>query len=131
MEKSAQYGSLAVQLDSETEDDGIWARKFILSSYPDLSDRRVVNIFHYTKWPVRRVPSKADGVISLMSLVEQSRKNHGQGPVIVACSDGTGRTGTYIAISNLLERMKIEQTMDVFQTIKIIRGSRPQFVDNA
>ena len=46
-------------------------------------------------------------------------------------SDGAGRTGTYIAISNLLERMKIEQTMDVFQSIKIIRGIRPQFVENA
>ena len=46
-------------------------------------------------------------------------------------SDGAGRTGTYIAISNLLERMKIEQAMDVFQAIKMIRGTRPQFVENA
>ena len=46
-------------------------------------------------------------------------------------SDGAGRTGTYIAISNLLERMKIEQAMDVFQSIKIIRAARPQFVENA
>ena len=46
-------------------------------------------------------------------------------------SDGVGRTGTYIAISNLLERMKIEQAVDVFQAIKIIRGVRPQFVENA
>jgi hypothetical protein len=27
--------------------------------------------------------------------------------------------------------MKIEQAMDVFQAIKIIRGTRPQFVENA
>ena len=46
-------------------------------------------------------------------------------------SDGAGRTGTYIAISNLLERMKIEQAVDVFQAIKIIRGVRPQFVETA
>ena len=46
-------------------------------------------------------------------------------------SDGAGRTGTYIAISNILERMKIEQAVDVFQSIKIIRGARPQFVENA
>jgi protein tyrosine phosphatase len=46
-------------------------------------------------------------------------------------SDGAGRTGTYITISNLLERMKIEQAMDVFQSIKMIRGTRPQFVENA
>ncbi|CAB3995581.1 receptor-type tyrosine- phosphatase epsilon-like isoform X1 [Paramuricea clavata] len=126
-----QYDSLTVQLDSETESEGIWTRKFILSSYPDLSDGQVVNIFHYTKWPDHRVPPNADCVIRLTSLAENSRKNYGQGPIVVVCSDGAGRTGTYIAISNLLERMKIEQAMDVFQAIKMIRGTRPQFVENA
>jgi receptor-type tyrosine-protein phosphatase epsilon len=50
--------------------------------------------------------------------------------ILIYFSDGAGRTGTYIAISNLLERMKIEQAMDVFQAIKVIRGTRPQFVEN-
>ncbi|CAB4015126.1 receptor-type tyrosine- phosphatase delta isoform X4 [Paramuricea clavata] len=126
-----QYDSLTVQLDSEKESDGIWTRKFILAPYPDLSDGQVVNIFHYTNWPDHYVPSDADAIITLTSLVENSRKNYGQRPIIVACSDGAGRTGTYIAISNLLERMKIEHAMDVFQAIKIIRGIRPQFVENA
>ncbi|XP_028402584.1 receptor-type tyrosine-protein phosphatase F-like isoform X2 [Dendronephthya gigantea] len=126
-----QYDSLTVQLDSEKESNGIWTRKFVLAPYPDLSDGRVVNIFHYTKWPDHGVPPDGNGVIALTSLVENSRKSHGHGPIIVACSDGAGRTGTYIAISNLLERMKIEQAMDVFQAIKIIRGIRPQFVENA
>ena len=49
----------------------------------------------------------------------------------VYSSDGAGRTGTYIAISNLLEQMKTEQAVDVFQAIKMIRGTRPQFVENA
>ncbi|XP_028402574.1 receptor-type tyrosine-protein phosphatase S-like isoform X6 [Dendronephthya gigantea] len=126
-----QYGTLTVQLDSEKESDGIWTRKFIISPYPDLTDGQVVNIFQYTKWPDHRTPPDANGVISLTSLVENSRKSFDPAPIIVACSDGAGRTGTYIAISNLLERMKIEQAMDVFQAIKIIRGIRPQFVENA
>ncbi len=50
---------------------------------------------------------------------------------VLLYSDGAGRTGTYIAISNLLQRMKIEQAMDVFQTIKIMREAQPQFVENA
>ncbi|XP_028402428.1 receptor-type tyrosine-protein phosphatase S-like [Dendronephthya gigantea] len=129
--KPKQYGTLTVQLDSENESDGIWTRKFIISPYPDLTDGQVVNIFQYTKWQDHRVPPDANGVISLTSLVENSRKSFDPAPIIVACSDGAGRTGTYIAISNLLERIKIEQAMDVFQAIKIIRGARPQFVENA
>ncbi|CAB4043941.1 receptor-type tyrosine- phosphatase epsilon, partial [Paramuricea clavata] len=80
-----QYDSLTVQMDSETEENGIRTRKFVLSPYPDLSDGQVVNIFHYTKWADHRVPPNADGIISLTSLVENSRKSHGQQPIIVAC----------------------------------------------
>jgi receptor-type tyrosine-protein phosphatase epsilon len=46
-------------------------------------------------------------------------------------SDGAGRSGTYIAISNLVDRVKVVQVIDVFQCIKLIRGQRPQFVETA
>ncbi|CAB4029490.1 receptor-type tyrosine- phosphatase S, partial [Paramuricea clavata] len=81
----AQYDSLTVQLDSEKHSDGIWTRKFILSPHLDLSDGQVVNIFHYTKWPDHQIPPDADAVITLTSLVENSIKNYGLGPIIVAC----------------------------------------------
>ncbi|XP_028417347.1 receptor-type tyrosine-protein phosphatase alpha-like [Dendronephthya gigantea] len=126
----AQYGTMTVQLNSEEQSDEIWTRTFSLSTYSDMSEPRIVTIFQYAKWPDHSVPPKGNAVITLNSLAENSRKNH-KGPIIVACSDGAGRTGTYIAISNLLERIKIKQAMDVFQTIKIIRGARAQFVENS
>jgi protein tyrosine phosphatase len=46
-------------------------------------------------------------------------------------SDGAGRSGTYIAISNLVDRVKVVQVIDVFQCIKLIRTKRPQFVETA
>ena len=46
-------------------------------------------------------------------------------------SDGAGRSGTYIAISNLVDRVKVVQVTDVFQCIKLIRTRRPQFVETA
>ena len=49
--------------------------------------------------------------------------------VFFSSSDGAGRSGTYIAISNLVDRMKVLQVVDVFQCIKLIRGKRPQFVE--
>ncbi len=47
----------------------------------------------------------------------------------ISSSDGAGRSGTYIAISNLVDRVKVVQVIDVFQCIKLIRGKRPQFVE--
>ena len=43
-------------------------------------------------------------------------------------SDGAGRSGTFIAISILMEQLKLEHSIDVFQTIKKIRATRPEFV---
>ena len=45
-------------------------------------------------------------------------------------SDGAGRSGTFIGISILMEQLKLEHSIDVFQTIKKIRATRPEFVQN-
>ncbi len=46
----------------------------------------------------------------------------------VLCSAGAGRTGTFIALSNILERVKAEGLLDVFQTVKSLRMQRPHMV---
>ena len=44
------------------------------------------------------------------------------------CSGGSGRTGTYIAIANLLDRLKTEGVVDIFQTVRAMRMQRPRMV---
>lgn len=46
----------------------------------------------------------------------------------VLCSAGAGRTGTFVALSNILERVKAEGLLDVFQTVKSLRMQRPHMV---
>ena len=41
------------------------------------------------------------------------------------CSDGLGRTGTFIAIWSLIEQLKAEGQIDMVSTIKSIRTQRP------
>lgn len=48
--------------------------------------------------------------------------------VLLCCSAGAGRTGTFIALSNILERVKAEGLLDVFQTVKSLRMQRPHMV---
>ena len=45
-----------------------------------------------------------------------------------ACSDGVGRTGTFISIHAQLERMKTEGVVDFFQSIKSARIQRAGLV---
>ena len=44
------------------------------------------------------------------------------------CSGGSGRTDTYIAIANLLDRLKTEGVVDIFQTVRALRMQRPRMV---
>ena len=46
----------------------------------------------------------------------------------VVCSSGAGRTGTFCAISTVLERVKAEGICDVFQVVKALRQQRPHMV---
>ena len=46
------------------------------------------------------------------------------------CSDGCGRTGVYIAISILLERLKTEGVVDVFHTVRTLRHQRSGMVES-
>lgn len=47
---------------------------------------------------------------------------------LLCCSAGAGRTGTFCALSTVLERVKAEGILDVFQTVKSLRLQRPHMV---
>lgn len=45
-------------------------------------------------------------------------------PIVVHCSAGVGRTGCYIVIDALLERLKYEKTIDVYGHVTLLRAQR-------
>ena len=46
-------------------------------------------------------------------------------------SDGSGRTGTFCAVNIALERVKLDGTIDMFQTVRRLRTQRPLMVQTA
>lgn len=61
------------------------------------------------------------GAVTLLILVADS---------VVSCflSAGVGRTGVFITLSIVLERMRYEGVVDLFQTVKTLRTQRPAMV---
>ena len=43
-------------------------------------------------------------------------------------SAGVGRTGCFVALTVVLERMRCEGVLDIFQTVKMLRIQRPAMV---
>jgi netrin-G3 ligand len=46
------------------------------------------------------------------------------GPIVVHCSAGVGRTGCFIVIDALLERLKHEKTIDIYGHVTLLRAQR-------
>lgn len=46
----------------------------------------------------------------------------------LSTSAGVGRTGVFITLSIVLERMRYEGMVDLFQTVKTLRTQRPSMV---
>ena len=77
---------------------------------------------------------QSDGPTTLAHKIEGvSRVSISNASVLLLClvfySDGVGRSGCVSTIMSVIEQVKIEQTVDVFQTIKLIRAKRPGAVD--
>ncbi len=50
--------------------------------------------------------------------------------MLVHCSDGASRCGLYTVVSLLLERLKAENRVDVFQTVKTLQATRAHTAHN-
>uniref|UniRef100_A0A672SD95 protein-tyrosine-phosphatase n=1 Tax=Sinocyclocheilus grahami TaxID=75366 RepID=A0A672SD95_SINGR len=89
---------------------------------------RLVRHFHFHGWPEIGIPAEGKGMIDIIAAVQKQQQQSGNNPIVVHCSAGAGRTGTFIALSNILERVKAEGLLDVFQTVKSLRMQRPHMV---
>ena len=45
-------------------------------------------------------------------------------PIVVHCSAGVGRTGCFIVVDTLLERLKYENTIDIYSHVTLLRAQR-------
>ncbi|XP_046577764.1 uncharacterized protein LOC124285559 isoform X3 [Haliotis rubra] len=85
-----------------------------------------VNHLNFTSWPDHGVPDTA-ALLDFMWRVKVMSGQQTQ-PIIVHCSAGIGRTGTYITIDSLVEQAKTEGVVDVVSFVSNMRGQRKNMI---
>lgn len=86
-------------------------------------------------WPDFGVPDSAEPIFQLKSMVENIQTadttQAQRPPVVVHCSAGIGRTGSFITISIGIDSLLNTGRCNVIDTVKRIRGQRALSVQTA
>ncbi|KAM4729115.1 receptor-type tyrosine-protein phosphatase N2-like [Anableps anableps] len=123
-EGSNLYHIYEVNLVSEH----IWCDDFLVRSFylknMQTNETRTVTQFHFLTWLNQNVPETSRTLLDFRRKVNKCYRGRSC-PIIVHCSDGAGRTGTYILIDMVLNRMaKGAKEIDIAATLEHLRDQR-------
>ncbi|XP_061569593.1 receptor-type tyrosine-protein phosphatase N2 [Cololabis saira] len=127
-EGSDVYHIYEVNLVSEH----IWCEDFLVRSFYlknlQTNETRTVTQFHFLSWMDRGIPTSARTLLDFRRKVNKCYRGRSC-PIIVHCSDGAGRSGTYILIDMVLNRMaKGAKEIDIAATLEHLRDQRAGMV---
>ncbi|XP_077970480.1 receptor-type tyrosine-protein phosphatase alpha-like [Styela clava] len=122
-----KWEDLSVTRVGDQADGFITERKLRVDRGPQ---SKTVTQFHYTVWKSTSCPEDGREIIDLVNKMQKNIRSAGNGVTLVHCSDGIGRTGVFCATVNLIDRLKCENRVDVFRTVKDLRDGRPNMVEN-
>ncbi|XP_065941951.1 receptor-type tyrosine-protein phosphatase epsilon [Magallana gigas] len=91
------------------------------------NESRISTQYQYTSWPDHGVPDPLN-LLLFKNHVTRSKCVTHDGPTLVHCSAGIGRTGTYIAIDALLREGQRKSKINIAECVKEIRENRMNMV---
>ena len=101
-----------------------------------LDKNNPIEILHFqlNSWETESSVSEEMKLVNMLLAVERVSEHlvgavdYEPRPNIVHCTGGCGQTGIFLTLANSVERVKAEGTVDIFQTVKLLRQQRPHMV---
>ncbi|XP_056003598.1 receptor-type tyrosine-protein phosphatase kappa-like [Ostrea edulis] len=125
-DKHIGYGNVSVEIIEEKHYAFYTVRKLTMI-HKETKKTRFLTQYQYTSWPDHGTPDPLCLVV-FHNHVTRTRTNHINSPVVVHCSAGIGRTGTYIALDILEQLGRKRGKVNVAECVKRMRENRMNMV---
>ncbi|VDI50988.1 Hypothetical predicted protein [Mytilus galloprovincialis] len=89
-------------------------------------NKRIIQVFKTSDWHSPTIPSTRIILDLLKSVVICSKSQNG--PITVVCRDGCTKSGLFVALYLILDKMNIDEEIDIFQVVRNIQTRRPEFL---
>ncbi|XP_049307173.1 receptor-type tyrosine-protein phosphatase eta isoform X12 [Bactrocera dorsalis] len=89
--------------------------------------KRKIDHFFFKKWPDHGCPKDPAHLINFIRKIRSYRLSS-YSPTVIHCSAGVGRTGTFIALDIIMQRLKYEFKINIYETVKKLRFQRMKMV---
>ncbi|CAC5379813.1 Tyrosine-protein phosphatase non-receptor type 5,Receptor-type tyrosine-protein phosphatase R,Receptor-type tyrosine-protein phosphatase eta,Tyrosine-protein phosphatase 10D,Tyrosine-protein phosphatase non-receptor type 7,Receptor-type tyrosine-protein phosphatase O,Receptor-type tyrosine-protein phosphatase beta [Mytilus coruscus] len=125
--KTLEFENYNIDLDIDNTPEGVQLSLVHRGNQPD---KRSIFVFSAKEFEIGNtsLPSTTNMNVLLQRVTEQRKQR--TGPVTVVCRNGATKSGLFVALSLILEKMKIDDQVDVFQVIRTIQLRRPEFLSN-
>ena len=107
------------------------ANKEGMSCYLQTNERDMlffdVTHYHFTEWPDHGVSTDKMCMIEFIGHIRKAHPPKGA-PLVVHCNAGVGRTGTFIMLDTMLQRLEQEESLNIYDFLLEIRHQRVKLV---
>ncbi|XP_017361570.1 receptor-type tyrosine-protein phosphatase C isoform X4 [Cebus imitator] len=122
-EGTRAFGDVVVKINQYKRCPDYIIQKLSIINKKEKTAGREVTHIQFTSWPDHGVPEDPHLLLKLRRRVN-AFSNFFSGPIVVHCSAGVGRTGTYIGIDAMLEGLEAENKVDVYGYVVKLRRQR-------
>ncbi|XP_071799861.1 receptor-type tyrosine-protein phosphatase T-like [Asterias amurensis] len=129
-DKTAQYGDYVVTLKKEETHADYIVRDFIITLKLEDEWTRQVRQYHFTTWPDTALPDDPIKVVNFVKMVKSSYNQKNDGPMVVHCSTGIGRTGVFLVLDAMLDQAKAEDRVDIWNFACGMRDKRMKMIQS-
>lgn len=120
------YGVMTVTI-TETQELATYSIRTFQICRSGTNERREIKQLQFTAWPDHGVPDHPAPFLQFLKRTKALTPQD-SGPIVVHCSAGVGRTGCYIVIDSMLERMRHEKMIDIYGHVTCLRAQRNYMV---